>query len=521
MATSLTQKSIMQLDDRSSTQIVTATTGQTAPYLEEAWPIDYIEPFAKRGDPLADKIMQILYAEGRADAEKSGNPADRPRRILQFLQLLINQLTIPDPEKEHPFGAEDPDYMFTPEVREAMREFLREAPKLPAWMDVGLMERAQEIFADNPVIAYVLLACLSIPVLYTCGRGGVQVLILTEQINTKVRRRLIETGSLIMSVMQNGSFTKPSAQSNLTNPLPPGIEGTLRVRLLHAASRTVIHEFWKDGVRDRAAEKDKPASEPSKVRQYHGKPGDQIWREEWGIPISQQYLAGTLMTFSYTNIYGLEKLGVFLDDHDKKAFMHLWNVFGYVLGIEEELLLRLDFPRTNRAVYSDGVPVHAASGEEMCNVGRALYKRVMDLNRSNEPEAIQDGIILTEAINNYIGDLLIRKIPMAKLLRINRLPILMMDTLLSKDDMNLLGVKRTFVEKLISPIAVLILRLRGLVTATVGLPANAIANMIFRYMQQETADVYAELQAQTGVRYPGIPEEFQKKWGLLKENTIK
>ena len=178
-----------------------------------------------------------------------------------------------------------------------------------------------------------------------------------------------------MQVMQHDAFTKFPDPPTLTHPVPVGIEAILRVRLLHAASRTIIYEFWQDGLRDRAAEINKPADQPSKVRMYQGKPADQIWKEEWGLPISQQYLAGTLMSFSYLDLYGLEQLGVLVTDDDKKAYMHFWNVFGHVLGVDKELLLRLDFPRTGTAVYSGGQPVHDATADEMMAVGRAPSMR--------------------------------------------------------------------------------------------------------------------------------------------------
>ncbi len=495
---------------------MTASTGETAPHLEESWPTEYIEPFLQKADPLADRIVQLLYEEGRRDAERSGDVTDRPRRAFQFLHLLINQMAIPDPEVEQPFASEGSTYTFAPEVREALREFLREGQKLPQWADFELIDHAQKLFAANPLLAYPLLAFLSLPVLYTCGRGGTQVLMLTEQIHVKVRRRIVETGSLIMQVMIKDSFTRPSPDSRLTNPLPPGVEAILRVRLLHAASRTIIHEFWQDGLRDRAKEVNKPASEPSKVRMYNGKPADTIWREEWGMPINQQYLSGVLMSFSYLDLYGLERLGVILSDKDRKSYMHLWNVFGHVLGVDEEILLRLDFPRTGAAVYHDGKAVHDASGKEMIAEGRALYTRVMMLNRAYDEEGIRCGRELTHSIIDYLGDLLLRRVPWGKYLRVERLPQLMMTMLMSKEDLALLGTKSTVVDRIVFPVILFILRLRGAFVKTAPHLSNAVANLFFKYMREENDAVYAELEKRTGVRYPGIPLELQEKWGLVK-----
>lgn len=489
--------------------IPSATTGTTPPELEEWWPTEYLEGFVTQADPLADKIMELLYKEGREDALRSGNPADRPRRLLQFLTLLINQMSIPDPEVEHPFAEIDKDYTFSPEVRDAMREFLREGRKLPDWTDFELIEKAQSLFKDNPIVAYVLLACISLPVLYTCGRGGVQILILTDQLIDKVRRRVIETGMLILTVMQKDAFLKLPERSKLTNPLPEGIAGILRVRLLHAATRTAIYNFWQDGLKDEA--------EGRPLRVYQGKQSTQLWRKEWGKPIHQEYMTGTLMTFSYISLYGLQKLGVLLSDDDKKAYMHFWNVFGYVIGVDKSILEQLDFPRTKRPVYENGKPVHAATGQEMYDIGRALYTQMVTLNRSTDEGAIRDGRVLTNAICDYLTDVLKRRLKLGRYLKVSQIPHLLMAMMLSKDDVELLGVQTSALERaVLIPITVSLFWIRGLFVKAVGKPANAIANLLVKYMQEDIEEVYDELSKKTGVRYPGIPEEFQKAWGLVK-----
>jgi hypothetical protein len=497
--------------------IPSATSGAVDPRFEAMWPTDYLEPFMMRADPLADRIMDLLYAEGRADAAKAAAqgqtdppPATyRPRRVLQFLTYLINQMAIPDPELEHPFPGSD--YTLSPEVREALRTYLREGQKLPPWADMDLITEAQQLFSDNPIVAYVLLAAISLPVLYTCGRGGIQVLALTQQLVDKVRRRVIETGTLIINAMQKDAFTKlpDEGTSDMKNPLPIGVEGILRVRMLHAATRTVIYEFWQDGVRDRA-------KDPSSVRKYQGVAADKMWSADWGKPIHQQYMAGTLMTFSYITIYGLAQLGVDTNDRQKKAYMHYWNVFGYITGIEEEMLLKLDFPLTQKAVYENGKPVHAASGEEMYQAGKVLYTQMMELNRSRDAASIAAGRALTKGVIDYCTDVLTRRLAIGKVFNMSYVPRILMTTMLSDDDRELLGVKSTLFEKLTIPLWLAAFWIRGLFAKAAGKPANLIANLLLKLMQQDIAEVYVELQKKGGVRYPGIPMEFQQKWGLVK-----
>jgi hypothetical protein len=124
--------------------------------------------------------------------------------------------------------------------------------------------------------------------------------------------------------------------------------------------------------------------------------------------------------------------------------------------------------------------------------------------------------MLTAAIITYISGVIRRYLPiLSRLIRVDHLPYLLMSLLLSKDDRALLGIKVTWVDRIFYPIVLLVLRLRGIIAKTVGLPASVlIANVLFKYMQKENDEVYDELARQTGVRYPGIPLEFQKKWGV-------
>jgi mpaB/rubber oxygenase-like protein len=62
------------------------------------------------------------------------------------------------------------------------------------------------------------------------------------------------------------------------------------------------------------------------------------WKAEYGLPINQEDLAGTLMSFSSIVVDGLERLGVTLSDSDREAYLHCWLVAGHLLGIRQELL---------------------------------------------------------------------------------------------------------------------------------------------------------------------------------------
>ena len=122
------------------------------------------------------------------------------------------------------------------------------------------------------------------PSAYASWRG-VKVLHLTARLETDVKRRIMETGQFLMDVMTPGGL----------DPGGQGVRAIQRVRLVHATLRNLI---------DAAAERD-----PS------------IWRSaEWGHPVNQEQLAGTLMSFSYVVGEPLPRLGLKVTPGDAWGF---------------------------------------------------------------------------------------------------------------------------------------------------------------------------------------------------------
>ena len=150
-------------------------------------------------------------------------------------------------------------------------DYLARTAELPPH-DPADIRRAQRFFVDFGVPVTLSLFCASLPSAYASWRG-VKVLHLTARLETDVRRRIMETGQFLMDVMTPGGL----------DPDGQGVRAIQRVRLVHATVRHLI---------DEAA-----ASDPA------------VWRPEWGRPISQEELAGTLMSFSYVVGEPLPRLG--------------------------------------------------------------------------------------------------------------------------------------------------------------------------------------------------------------------
>ncbi len=184
-----------------------------------------------------------------------------------------------------------------PPVLEA---FLGEWAALPVWADTEKIRRAQNLFtSQGPFFGLVLMAS-SLPVLYCGGKGGAQVLYGTGQLSGHFRRRASQTLRFILDVMEPGGL----------EPMGRGIRAIQKVRLMHAAIR------------------------------YYTRSGP-LWvgkEAEWGAPINQVELSGTLIAFSWLALDGLRKLEIDVSPEDQECYLHAWKAIGHVLGIQPEML---------------------------------------------------------------------------------------------------------------------------------------------------------------------------------------
>jgi hypothetical protein len=67
-------------------------------------------------------------------------------------------------------------------------------------------------------------------------------------------------------------------------------------------------------------------------------PSDPALKATFGLPINQEDMVYTLMTFSYVVIEGFRIMGYRMTDRQREGYIHCWNVVGYLMGIREELL---------------------------------------------------------------------------------------------------------------------------------------------------------------------------------------
>jgi hypothetical protein len=196
----------------------------------------------------------------------------------------------------------------SPLLPEPVRHYLLSSRTLPPWQDPAKIRRAEEFFLLYGLASSTLLACASLPECYVM-KYGAEVLAFTKFLQVDPTRRIRETAQMVMDVMSTGGLTSQGGRIR-------GVETTQKVRVMHAIIRHMVEHA--------------PGSQANPI--------DPELRAKFGKPINQEDMAYTLMTFSYVVIRGFATMGLRMTDDEKDAYVHCWNVVGYLMGIREELL---------------------------------------------------------------------------------------------------------------------------------------------------------------------------------------
>lgn len=224
-----------------------------------------------------------------------------------------------------------------------LREFLRTTEDLPPWADPAKIKVAEDLFGlYGPQMVLVLL-CYSLPFCYAAHKG-VQVLALTSRLTGNATRRIVETSQMVVNVLQPGGLTSPDGRGRRT---------LQKVRLMHAAVRKLAAESPQ-------------------------------WNPAWDLPINQEDLVGTLMSFSWIVLDGLRKLRIQISPAQEEAYLHFWNVVGEQLGIREDLL---PTNAVSAKALSDTI-AHRQFGT--CPEGVGMAKALVEMMQYNIPGNLLD-----------------------------------------------------------------------------------------------------------------------------------
>jgi hypothetical protein len=181
----------------------------------------------------------------------------------------------------------------------SVRAFLESTGAMPSWADPQKIVAGEKLFWRYGPGIIANLHCYSLPYCYA-ARKGVQVLALTSRLYSNPTRRIVETAQMIVDVMRPGGL----------GSLGTGIHTAQRVRLMHAGVRFQIAHSgqWNTAAFD--------------------------------LPLNQEDMAGTILSFSYIILDGLRKLGYALSPQEIEAYLHCWNVVGHFVGLHEDLMAK-------------------------------------------------------------------------------------------------------------------------------------------------------------------------------------
>ena len=228
---------------------------------------------------------------------------------------------------------------------EDIRAYMKAASALPPWLDRSRIQEAQQFFLLYGLASSTLLACASLPQCYVM-KYGTEVLAYTKFLQVEPTRRIRETAQMVMDVMVPGGL----------EPGGRGVRATMKVRVMHAIVR---HMVMNDS---RAV----------------ANPADPDLRAKFGLPINQEDMVYTLMTFSYVVIEGFRTMGYDMTEAERDGYVHCWNVVGHLMGIRDELL---------PARFDDAAELFAVIQRRQCGASQAGVKLTKALI-----EAVEDAL---------------------------------------------------------------------------------------------------------------------------------
>ena len=193
-----------------------------------------------------------------------------------------------------------------------------------------------------------LLGFYSLPYCYAAADGA-KVLVNSEKILNNTPKRLSDTASFVLDVLDQGAF-EPSGK---------GFIALFKTRLYHAATRYFIL-----------------------------KKGD--WHPEAGQPINQEDMAGTLLSFSLIVLKGMQKLNRSVSLSDKEHYLQAWALMGERLGIQKPLL-----PETLKEAeqLEESIRLrHFRASEE----GTLLAEKLISYYLQNLPAGINTGWVTAQ-----------------------------------------------------------------------------------------------------------------------------
>jgi hypothetical protein len=182
----------------------------------------------------------------------------------------------------------------------ALTRFFERAETLPTWVDFEQMKIGALAYQRFGIFGMLVLSAWSLINGYHSS-AAVKPLAFTGQLRHNTQRRLAETARFVSEASQVDGLRRGR----------PGWEISVRVCLIHAHVRRACLD-------------------------------SEAWRtEDWGLPINQADMFGTLLEFSLLMMDGAQRLGFSLTADEREAILAMWRYCGHLSGVDPWLLDQL------------------------------------------------------------------------------------------------------------------------------------------------------------------------------------
>jgi hypothetical protein len=180
---------------------------------------------------------------------------------------------------------------------QSLRALFAQLDHVPFWLDREQSNLGGATFLRCR-LGFVALAMMSLPLIYSWPAGN-KPLALSGHLVHRASQRLKDTTRYVFAISQPDGLSRFSE----------GFKMTVKVRLIHSQVRRLLRQSGQ-------------------------------WREDlWGAPINQCHMAGTNLLFSVGVLDALRRIGYLFKAAEREALIHLWRYAGYLLGVEDELLV--------------------------------------------------------------------------------------------------------------------------------------------------------------------------------------
>jgi uncharacterized protein (DUF2236 family) len=271
-------------------------------------------------DPLLDSLRQEGDPSADAVVEELAETGEI-RAVSKVLRYLV-----------------DNDQAIPEELPDSIARWLEDTAALPAWADYDRMVRGADLVVDHGPQVAMVLATASLVYSYA-GYPGVKVLTFSHRLDQDPYRRVGETAQFVLTVTNPGSLL----------PGGKGIRKIQKVRLLHASIRHLIRHSDRWDV------------------------------EAWGVPICQEDLLGTMISFSQIVVTSLRRLGVRVSDAEAEDYLYLWRAVGEMLGIRPDILPH------SMAAADEGAQAIIRRHHQRSDEGVLMTKALLEMHANSMP----------------------------------------------------------------------------------------------------------------------------------------